>query len=62
MHENVILSQASMAHAYKLRYVAFRDEEDGFQVTPGPKKKKKEEERERLDLKNSHRKKFYRCP
>jgi hypothetical protein len=32
MHENTILRKASMAHAYNLRYFAFRDEEDAFQV------------------------------
>jgi hypothetical protein len=45
MHKNVILSQASMANAYNLRYFVFRDEEDGFLVsqcpTAPPKKCKK---------------------
>jgi hypothetical protein len=45
MHKNVLLSQASMAKAYNLRYFVFRDEEDGILVSQGlttpPKKKKK---------------------
>jgi hypothetical protein len=47
MHKNIILSQVSMANANILSYFAFRDEEDGFQVSqvpPPPTARKKKVE------------------
>jgi hypothetical protein len=54
MHKNVLLSQASMANAYNLRYFVFRDEEDGFLVSQGPalptqKKKKGKDMMSKMD-------------
>jgi hypothetical protein len=46
MHENVMLSQTTIAHAYNLRYIAFRMRRMGSMLAQVQKKKKKKNEKD----------------